>query len=99
MYPVLPGLTVFFPCLYAPLWHVCDERRPCLCCVALQAEVYDDDQDSTDDLIGSVKFGVKDIGLEDDEVPLECWMVLGNKSEQMLHQSRELLTWLVLHPL
>ena len=60
---------------------MCNDRHPCLCWTGLQAEVYDDDQGTKDDLIGSVKFGVKDIGLKDDEVPLECWMVLGNKSE------------------
>ena len=53
-------------------------------------ESFDDDIGPTDDLIGSVKFPLEDIGLESVGAPLECWMVLGEGHQNMLHHSRKL---------
>ena len=61
-----------------------------LSCPSLKVETFDDDIGPTDDLIGSVKFPLKDIGLESVGAPLECWMVLGEANQSMLHHNRKL---------
>jgi hypothetical protein len=58
-------------------------------------ESFDDDIGPTDDLIGSVKFPLEDIGLETDGTPLECWMVLGKAHQCLLHHSRKLHSCIV----
>ena len=55
-----------------------------------KVESFDDDAGPTDDLIGSVKISLQDIGLESDGTPLECWMVLGKEGQSKFHHSRKL---------